>query len=246
MNPVRRKLVPLLTLGALALTLAAQTARADDDFVVYAPYVTQGQSEVEIRGHQVSDSNPTLQGERAYEISLAHSFTSWWHPEVYVGAYERTPGQATRLDGYEFENTFQLSDPGEFWADLGFIASYEYKAQPGVTSRLELGPLFEKRSGRVDQRLNLIWEKELGSGATGRYEFRATYAATYAVQSWLAPGIEAYYRPTDASRQLGPALYGEIPTSVGNELEYSAALVFGTNSGAPNRTLILRLEYEFF
>lgn len=243
MNPIRPKLFPAALLGLLCF--AASSAWADDDFVVYSPYVTDGQSEVEIRGHQVSDGDPALQSERAYEVSLAHAFTSWWHPEVYVGAYEREPGQGNSLDSYEFENIFQIGDAGQYWADLGFIASYEYKVQPGVTSKVEFGPLIEKRSNRIDQRLNFIWEKELGGGAGRQYEFRATYAATYQVRGWLAPGLEAYYRPADDSRQLGPALYGEIPTLGGNEFEYSAALVYGINKGAPNRTFVLRLEYEF-
>lgn len=232
----------LMGMAAMAFSLAA---RADDDFVVYSPYVTAGQSEAEIRGHQTTDGDPALQGERAYEVSLAHAFTGWWRPEIYVGAYEREAGMPNALDGYEFENIFQLTEAGEYWADLGFIASYEYKAQPDVTSKLEFGPLFERRSNHIDQRLNFIWEKELGGGAGRQYEFRATYAATYEIRQWLAPGFEAYYRPVDDSRQIGPALYGEIPSNRGNELEYSAALVFGINKGAPNRTFVLRLEYEF-
>jgi len=234
--------VLFIAAAAAAVNLAA---RADDDFVVYSPYVTEGQSEVEFRGHQVSDGDPALQGERAYEVSISHSFTGWWRPEVYVGAYEREPGQANALDSHEFENTFQLTEAGEYWADFGFLASYEYKSQPGVTSVLEFGPLFEKRSNHIDQRLNFIWEKELGGGAERKYEFRASYAATYEIRQWLAPGFEAYYRPADDSRQIGPALYGEIPSSRGNEFEYSAALVFGINKGAPDRTFVLRLEYEF-
>lgn len=242
MNPFRYKLLSLALLGCLC---SASIARADDDFVIYSPYVTYGQSEVEIRGHQVRDGDLTLEGERAYEVSLAHAFTPWWHPEIYVGAYEREPGQGNSLDSYEFENIFQLTDVGEYWADFGLIASYEYKVQPGVTSKLEFGPLMEKRIDRIDQRLNFIWEKELGGGAGRQYEFRATYAATYQVRAWLAPGLEAYYRPADDSRQIGPALYGELASEGGNELEYSAALIFGTNKGAPNRTFVLRLEYEF-
>ncbi len=235
---------------ALLLTAAAMltsfSVRADDDFNVYSPYVTEGQSEVEFRGHQQSDnSDPALQGERAYEVSLAHAFTSWWRPEIYLGAYEREPGRSNVLDGHEFENLFQLSDAGQYWADFGFLASYEYKSQPGVTSKLEFGPLVEKQDGRVRQRLNLIWEKEVGGGADRKYEFRAAYLMTYSFSPAVAPGVEAYYRPADDSRQMGPALYGEIPTSHGNEFEYSAALLLGTNQAAPDRTLVLRFEYEF-
>jgi|SRR5579859_680488 len=242
-KPSKRSLgLLLLGIGTAAFSLAAM---ADDDFNIYSPYVTQGQSEVEFRGHQVSDGDPTLQGERTYEISVAHAFTSWWRPEVYLGTYERQPGQPNSFDGHEFENVFQLSDAGQYWADFGFLASYERKSQPGVTSKVEFGPLIEKQVGHIRQRLNFIWEKEVGGDADPKYAFRSAYLFTYSFTQALAPGFEAYYRPADSSHQLGPALYGEIPSSSGNELEYSAALVFGLNKGAPNRTFVLRLEYEF-
>ena len=246
MHTVKRsnRSLGLLLLGTIAAAFNL-AARADDDFHVYAPYVTQGQSEIELRGHQVTDSDPALQGERAYEISVAHAFTGWWRPEVYLGTYERQPGQPNSFDGREFENVFQLTDTGQYWADFGFLASYERKAQPGVNSKVEFGPLIEKQDGRIRQRLNFIWEKELGAGADRKYAFRGAYLATYSFTPAVAPGFEAYYRPGDNSRQIGPALYGEIPSSSGNEFEYSAALVFGLNKGAPNRTFVLRLEYEF-
>lgn len=233
-------------LAALLLLAAAASARASDDFNIYSPHVTEGQSEVEFRGHQQSDNqDPSLQGERAYELSFAHAFTPWWKTEFYLGMYEREPGSPNTYAGHEFENIFQLTDTGHYWADVGFLAAYEYKAQPGEVSTLEFGPLFEKQSGRLRQRLNLIWEKQLGGGADRKYEFRSSYLMTYRFSAPFAPGFEAYYRPADDSRQLGPALYGEILTGRGNEFEYSAALLFGLNHAAPDRTFVLRLEYEF-
>ena len=220
-------------------------ARADDDFIVYSPYVTAGQSELELRGHQQYDGDPALDGERSYLFSAAHAFTSWWHPEIYVATYEREPGGPNRLQGYEFENIFQLTDQGQYWADFGFIASYVYNKQPGVPGVVEFGPLIEKKSGRVDQRLNFIWEKQFGSGAEGQYHLRGTYAASYSFSQAFAPGFEAYDRPADDSRQLGPALTGEVDMESGNEFEYSLAWLLGLNRGAPDRVLALRLEFEF-
>lgn len=235
----------VLGLMFAAAALLGKAAQADDDFIVYSPYVTAGQSEVEFRAHQQFDTDPALGNERAYVISLAHSFTSWWRPEIYVGSYERAPGGPNELQGYEFENTLQLSEQGRYWADLGLLASYEYNTQPGAPGILEFGPLFEKRSGPVDQRLNLIWEKEIGGGAARHYEFRASYAAGYRINAKLQPGFEGYYRPDDEARQLGPAVNGEIATASGNEFEYSIACLFGLNKGAPSRTLALRLEFDF-
>ena len=238
---------PIRLAGLLTLSLLPTLAAQADDFVVYSPYVIDGQTEFEFRGHDSKDSDASLDGERAYQFAFGHAFTDWWRPEIYAARYAREPGGMTRFQGYEFENVFQLAPAGEWWVDAGFLASYEYNGPVGAPADLEFGPLFEKRTGRLRQRLNLIWEKELGSGASGEYAFRGTYALNYLWRTGFAPGLEAYYRPADDSRQLGPSLYGELYLGDGHsELEYSAALLLGLNRGAPDTTLVLRLEYEFF
>jgi hypothetical protein len=134
---------------------------------------------------------------------------------------------------------------GEYWIDPGFIVSYEHMKASGQPDTLEFGPLFGKKNGRVDQRLNLIWEKQIGGGASGKYEFRSAYSINYQVTSAFQPGIEAYYRPNDSASHLGPVIRGELRSLTGRELEYSVGVVFGVNSRAPNQTVVTRLEYEF-
>ena len=214
--------------------------------MVYSPYVVQGRSETEFRGHSYRDSNPTVSGGYEYLFSIAHGLTDWWKPEIYFVDYERTPGGGQYLKAREFENTFQFTPVGEYWADAGFLVSYEYKTQNGEPNTVEFGPLLEKHAGRFVQRLNFIWEKEVGGEASREYEFRGAYSLSYQWRQTFAPGIEAYYRPADDARQIGPVFYGELPTRRGSELEYSAGVVFGVNRGAPNQTFVFRLEYEFF
>jgi hypothetical protein len=234
---------------ATILGFGEQAARADNDFMVYSPHVVQGQSEVEAYGFYFQDGRTNLNGTSGYNISVGHAVNSWWKPELYVGEFNRNPGSTTYLSGYEFENTFQLTDTGEYWADLGFLASYVYTKQAGQPDRAEFGPLLEKIWGHVDQRLNLIWEKQIGSGASGQYMFRSAYSVSYKIdlnRASISPGMEAYYRPVDNASQAGPVLYGELHLDPKSELEYSLGVVFGINSGAPARTLLARLEYEFF
>lgn len=238
----------VLFLSCLALLAAAWTAlpvRAAE-FVVYAPYVVQGQNEVEYRSYGFQDGNAALDGQWGAVLSVSHSFTSWWRPEIYLLRYQHTPGASTRYRGWEFENTFQLTPAGQYWADVGFLASYEHNTPAGKNSELEFGPLFEKRSSRFVQRLNLIWEKQIGAAAARNYEFRSAYSLSYQWRQAFAPGVEVYYRPHDDARQIGPVIYGELASTRGNELEYSAGLLFGVNRGAPDHTLVFRLEYEFF
>lgn len=169
--------------------------------------------------------------------------------EVYIAEFNRDPGGSTDTSGYEFENTFQLTAPGEYWADVGLLASYAYNKQPGSANSIEFGPLFEKLSGHIDQRLNLVWQRPIGSGDSGTNEFRSSYSISYNMdynRATFSPGIEAYYRPSDNANQVGPVLYGELRTDAGSELEYSIGVVYGLNQDAPAKTFLARWSTSSF
>jgi hypothetical protein len=229
----------------LLLLVAVLPARADD-FIVYSPYVNATQSEVELRGYAYSDARSDHSG-NASELSIAHAFTDWWKPEFYIAEYQNAAGSRGGLQGYELENTFQLTQPGKYWADLGFLASYERNTTAGTPDAVEFGPLIEATYGRFAHIVNLIWEKGVGAGAGGHYEFRYSYSGTYAVSKALRPGVEFYGRPGDHAYQLGPIIAGEwhLPGTTGN-LEYRVGVAIGINAEAPRQTWLARLEYEFF
>lgn len=233
------------SLAAALFILATASAHADD-FIVYSPHVTAGRSEVEFRGTYTHDSSAAVDGTRTDEVSVGHAFTGWWKSEIYLAEYQRAPGQGSTFIGNEFENIFQLTPQGEYWVDTGFVLSYQHSVVAGAPSTLEFGPLFEKRSGAINHRLNLIWEKPVGALAGGQYSFRAAYSLTDRLSALKQPGIEAYLRPSDRSYQIGPVMAGELPTRLGNEFEYSLGLVFGVNARAPDQTLLARVSYEFF
>lgn len=239
--PAARFAAALLAVSSATIPSFAQAG----DFIVYSPYVTQGRSELEFRGSGFSDDDPALNGSRSYAFSLAYGVTNWWKPELYFAEYEREPGGTTKLSGYEFENTFQLASQGKYWADPGFLFSYEHVKATGEPNVAEFGPLFEKRNHRFDQRLNFIWEKQVGGDASDEYEFRAAYALAYRVSTAFQPGLEAYYRPNDHASHFGPVINGEVYSSRGKELGYSAGVLYGLTAESPNLTFVARLEYEF-
>jgi len=216
-----------------------------DDIRVYSPYVTQGRSEIEFHGYKLQDGDAGFDGARGYDFSIAYGVTDWWKPEVYILQYEREPGEKTRLVGAEFENIFQLAARGEYWVDPGFLFSYEHIRGAGQSDVIEFGPLLAKQVNRITQRLNLIWEKKVGAGAGGKYEFRSAYSIHYRLKRILEPGIEAYYRPDDNASQLGPVISGEWYSNTGMEFAYNIGVIFGINSQAPDQTLVAHLEYEF-
>ncbi|HEY0745408.1 MAG TPA: hypothetical protein VGD63_01805, partial [Steroidobacteraceae bacterium] len=185
-------------------------------------------------------------GGAAAEVSIAHSVNSWWKPEIYIAEYQKDPGSAGRLIGYEFENIFQLTDPGKYWADFGLIAEFEHLTIAGGHDAIEVGPLIEKTMGRFAHIVNLIWEKQIGSGASANYGFRYTYSGTYAVSQAFRPGVEFYGRHADNSYQAGPIVSGEWHLAgTKASVEYRVGVVLGLNADAARQTWLARLEYEF-
>ncbi len=242
-----RECCPLQVIALCTLLLAGVgTVAHADDFIVYSPHVNQGLSEIELRGFYTNDGRQDFGGQAASELSISHAFTGWWKPELYVARYEKNPGAGGGLVGYEFENTFQLTQPGQYWVDLGLLASLEIPNTKGENDKLEFGPLFEKTSGRFDHRLNLIWEKEIGAGASRHYEFRYSYSGTYSLSAAFQPGVEFYGRPDDHAYQVGPVVRGEwhVPGTTGN-IEYRVGLLQGVNADAPRHTWLVQVEYEF-
>lgn len=239
-----RRLAGALLFGGSLLTYFGGAARSDD-FTVYPPYVIASQNEIELRSFRYADSRTDLGGSGT-EMSIAHGVNDWWKPEVYLLKYAEAPGAARQLQGYEFENTFQLTPQGKYWADVGFLASYEHNTLANSQDAVEFGPLLGKTVGRFAHVVNLIWEKPVGAGADRHYEFRYSYTGTYAVSQGFRPGVEAYCRPADHAYQAGPVVAGEwrVPGTRGN-LEYRFGVVFGINVDAPQQTWLARLEYEF-
>ena len=217
-----------------------------DDVIVYSPYVFASKNEIEVRGYQMVDARAGMGGSAA-ELAVSHGVNDWWKPEFYVAKYQHTQGSLGRLQGYEFENTFQLTPTGKYWADFGLLASFEHMTIANTPNVVEFGPLIERTSGRFTHIANFIWEKEVGAGASGHYAYRYTYSGTYTVSQAFRPGIEAYGRPADHAYQAGPIVGGEwhVPGTNGH-LEYRVGMVHGINSSAPHQTWLAQLEYEFF
>ena len=213
--------------------------------IVYSPSVTRGQTELEFRASREHVHNAG--NVQDYAVAVGHAFTSWWRPELYLGRFTRGEDGVTRFAGTELENIFQLTPTGRYWADTGFLLSYENNPASIESDKVEFGPLFEKRTGRVLQRLNLLWEKGVGPASDARYAFHGGYSFRYTVRKTFAPGFEVFATPTDSDYRAGPVLYGEkVFGASGRELEYSAGVLLPMNSSSPNTTLVLRLEYEVF
>jgi hypothetical protein len=231
--------------ATLLTIIFSPLALGGDDYVVYSPSVTKGEAEIELRGFNTRDANSTIDRTGIFGVGIGYGFTSWWKAELYNGPFNYGPANGTHMNGYELENFFQLAEHGTYWVDPGFLVSYFRSTLPGVPNNVELGPLLQRETETTLQRLNLIWTKQVGMDLAGKFDFRATYMAGYKVRDSFVPGIEAYYLPADNARQIGPGFSGEVGLGHGHGLEYSAAVLFGINQGAPNRLFVMRVSGTF-
>ena len=109
----------------------------------------------------------------------------------------------------------------------------------------------QKEFGRNQARINLLFERELESGAEVEMEYRWQYR--YRLGERAEPGIEMYGNLgewggtgsfNDHEQQLGPAVFGRFHTA-GGAFRYEAGILFGLTDVAPDTTARFLLEYEF-
>jgi hypothetical protein len=103
---------------ALAAATAAfvTAAHAGPDDYVHTPAVEYGERELELRLGTATKSGEARQSAAA--LAFGYGATPWWFTEVYA-KFERGGGEGTRFDAFEWENRFQLTEPGQYFADLG-------------------------------------------------------------------------------------------------------------------------------
>ena len=63
-----------------------------------------------------------VDGERAGKIAIGHGMTTWWKSEIEF-EWEKEPAEdeGTHYTEVEWVNVFQLSEPGQYGHDVGFV-----------------------------------------------------------------------------------------------------------------------------
>ncbi len=230
-----------------AATMASDAAPSK----VYSPHVEQGELEIEQRGIVNDDGDAAKDGGLKLKTGVGYGITDWWFAEAYV-KHEREPGGSLKFTAVELESIFQLTQPGAYFVDLGFIVEYATSVRGG-RDEVEFGPLIEKQIGPVVNTANLIISKETGHDAAS-YKFEYALASRWRLKPYFLPGIEAFGEAgeirdfgaqRDEEHKIGPAVTGAIPLHMGpGKLRYEAAYLFGVTQATPDRAVRWLLEYE--
>ncbi len=246
-----------------ALTLLAPAA-ARADFRVISPYeIDLGELEIEHNGSAVFDRRPDANAGRSYTLELGTGLTSWWRSEVELAfARDTGNGQPTLLRSIVSENMFQLTEPGRYFADLGFYVEYGQSLTRGAyaaSNQITFGPVIAKDIGRTTTTVNLFFTRQLGPNQTTQgLDFSYAWQTRWNIWRPLSPAIEIYGDtgvlgsvPRLSRQQLliGPVGVGSLPLSQlglgkAGKLKYEIGWLFGTTPASPQGALRWRLEVE--
>jgi hypothetical protein len=249
-------------LAAALLVLAPVAARAD--FHVFSPYeIDLGELEIEHNGDAVFDRRPDQRGATSYTAEFGTGLTPWWHSEIEFG-FERPPGsgQPTLLTEIVSENMFQLTEPGQYFADFGLFFEYGQSLTRGAaasSNQITFGPVIAKEIGRTLHTINLFFTRQLGPDQTSQgLDFSYAWQSRWNIWEPLSPAIEIYGdagtlgRSPKFSQQnlmIGPVGVGslrlnQLGLGKGGKLKYEIGWLVGATPATARGTLRWRLEVE--
>lgn len=239
----------ILVSALVSLILAAPAYAVDK---VYSPYVEKGEWEAEYFGTRSFDGDNAKDNAQKHELSFGYGVTEYWKTEIY-GIFEKEPQDSVGFDAWEWENIFQFTPRGEYWLDVGGALAFEWTPQSNHANALEARLLLAKDIGKTSHVLNLIAEKEVGSGPRDELEGGFIWSSRYRHSRQFQPGFEIssdfgeleHTGSFDSQEHyLGPVAYGKLPI-VGKGIGYRAGYLFGLSDSAADGQLVMQLEYEF-
>ncbi|AKH70830.1 hypothetical protein IMCC21906_03193 [Spongiibacter sp. IMCC21906] len=216
--------------------LCSGAALADGTVVdtVYDPYVNALEKEVEYRLVR------TQGGRSLHRLGIASSLTDRLAVEVYGLSEDSRMGT---LEGGELEFKYQLTEQGEYFADVGVLAEYEYEdADHNNEGSLTL--LAASAWGAHVSAANLSLGYENRGALADEWETSLSLQTRYRLRQWLEPGVEFY--AGEDYRGIGPVLVGTTRLGVAKSLRWEIGAIAGLTDDSADYTLRLSFEYEFY
>jgi hypothetical protein len=249
---------PIIAVLAVGIVLTALTSPARAEFQVRSPIVDFGELEIEHNGSITLDKKDSgFNHKQSYTNSIGYGVTPWWMVEL-EGEWGADADQQLRYDATTFENLFQLTPQGEYWADAGFFAEYSQSNRRGDPNTFEFGPIVQKQTGGFFNSdslhtINLFLEKQVGHNRTDDTGFSYAWQSRLLLNPWFEPGFEIYGnvdkidepgKPTQQEHRIGPMFAGLQNFAPYGKLKYELGYLFGLTPATENGAIRWKLEYE--
>jgi hypothetical protein len=232
-----------------SLLIASSAAMAGPADKVYLPIVEKGEIEFEFQsGYR--DFNHGA-NEYAHVFDVGYGVNNRWKTELAI-EYSGVTGSGGSIEAFEWENIILLTEQGKHWVDVGLFAEYEHPSAEGP-DEIKIGPMFQKEIGPTVTNLNLVFERQIGAGASSDTELDYTWQVKWRGKESLEWGMQGFGGlgvlddlGGDDKHSMGPAIFGLKRLSNGNKLGFDAAYLIGLNREAPDNTFRLQIEYEMY
>jgi hypothetical protein len=234
---------------ALALAQSARAAEPSD--YVLLPVVIQGERAIDLKAGSFSGPGPR---NSAGSIAFEYAPTSYWVTELY-DAFARSGGTGTRFDAIEWENRFQLTEPGQYAIDWGSVIEVEKPHEAGSGWNLTLGPLMQGQiADRFQWNFNPLLRRNLAGpmgaatqlGYQAQLKYRYLQAFEFGVQGLGDLGPWYHWSALEQqTHRFGPAIFGKFYLGGRRAIYYNGGWLFGLVPGAPSDTVRAQVEIEF-
>lgn len=178
-----------IALAACVIFLPVAIAWAAPADYVFVPSVEYGEREIDLKFGAASKVEG--QSLSAGSVSFGYGIAPRWFTEIYA-KFERTGGEGTRFDAWEWENKFQLFETGKYPIDLGFIVEIERPRNRSEGIEIRLGPLLQAEWDRVQLNLNLLLERHIHSDSAQRTEFGYQWQLKYRWRETFEYGLQGF------------------------------------------------------
>jgi len=243
---------------AIGLGAAATASPAQAEFKLRYPFVDYREIEFEHNGDTTFDrSKSGKNNNQSYTHEIEVGATPFWlfGLEAETGA---ASGENLRYEATTFENIFQLTPQGKYWADLGFFAEYSHAASRRDADSFTFGPLIQKELSDVMgtdtvHTLNLLFSKEVGRNRTDDTPFFYAWQSRLRLDPHFEPGIEIYGQIDDIAapgkladqrHRAGPVVAGLHSLAPYGKIKYEVGYLFGLTHATEDGAVRWRLEYE--
>jgi hypothetical protein len=218
---------------------------------VHTPDVTYGEREIDFKIGTIK--RPNQYRESASSIGFGYGLTQNWFSEVYV-KYKRENGEGTFRDAFEWENKFQLTDPGKYPVDTGFLLEIERPKDHSEGYEVTFGPLFQTEFGKTQVNTNLLFKRNYQADFPNRLQLGYQWQVKYRWLQQFEFGAQGFGEVGDwdkwaardqQSHRYGPAIFGKIDVGNRKAIKYNMAYLIDASSVTRSNTFRTQVEYEF-
>ncbi len=239
---------PLLIAGALLSPPYAYSGPSD---YIYTPAVEYGEKEIDLKGGTARKGDDP--SESAASIGFGYGAKERWFTEVYL-KYKRENNENIKHDAIEWENKFQLTEIGEYPADVGFLVELERPRDHAEGWEVKWGPLFETDFEKIQLNANALFKRSYRAETRSETQFLYQWQAKYRWLPQFEFGLQGFGEmgkwnhwatADERSHRAGPAVFGKLPLGGRRAIKYNAAWLLSTSKATPDHTFRMQVEYEF-